>query len=90
VYHLSVLNEKAATLTPTSDPHCLATLKHYRSLIPMAQEARAPIFALTPAQGAIGSHAVAVHEAYGDFQGLAGRILSKISEQSELLPAPAG
>lgn len=88
VYHQSVLGETgSAALTPAADPHCLATLKHYRSLIPMAQEARTPIFALTTAQGAIGSHAVAVHEAYDDFQGLAGRILSKIAEQPELLPA---
>jgi cellulose biosynthesis protein BcsQ len=88
VYHQSVLGEPgAAALTPAADPHCLATLKHYRSLIPMAQEARRPIFALTPADGAIGSHALAVHEAFGDFKALADRILLKIAQQLELLPA---
>ena len=43
--------------SPASDTNCLATIKHYRSLIPMAQESRKPIFNLTSADGAIGSHA---------------------------------
>ncbi len=87
VYHQSVLGEPPGeSLTPACDSHCLATLKHYRSLIPMAQEARTPIFALTPAQGAIGSHAVAVQEAYGDFQTLAERILSRMAPKAEPLP----
>ena len=34
---------------PDNDVHCLATVKHYRSLVAMAQEARKPIFALTSA-----------------------------------------
>jgi chromosome partitioning protein len=59
-------------------PHCLARLKHYRSLIPMAQEARKPIFKLTPADGAIGSHAYAVRDAYADFKRLAEAIMRAI------------
>ena len=39
---------------------CIARLKHYRSLVPMAQEAHKPIFHLTTADGAIGNHAQAV------------------------------
>ena len=27
-----------------NDPYCLATLKHYRSLMPLAMEARKPCF----------------------------------------------
>lgn len=79
VYHQSVLGENGGASVPASDPHCLATLKHYRSLVPMAQEARKPIFKLTPADGAIGNHAVAVQEAFGDFQSLAERILARIA-----------
>jgi chromosome partitioning protein len=45
-------------------------LKHYRSLIPMGQEARKPIFQLTPADGAIGGHAQAVTEAGNDLKAL--------------------
>ena len=60
--------------TIQDDPHKLALLKHYRSLIPMAQEARKPVFHLKPADGAIGAHFQAVREAYKDFKALAQRI----------------
>ncbi len=60
------------------DPECLALLRHYKSLIPMAQEARKPVFLLRSADGAIGSHATSVTEAYKDFRTLAKKILKKI------------
>ena len=64
---------------PTEDPeHALATVKHYRSLVPMAQEARKPIFHLTPADGAIGSHAAATNDARQDFLALAQKIIERI------------
>lgn len=63
---------------PEGDPDCLATVRHFRSLIPMAQEARKPIFALKPADGAIGSHAAATQKAYGDFRDLAERIVERV------------
>lgn len=64
---------------PTEDPeHALATVKHYRSLVPMAQEARKPIFHLTPADGAIGSHAAATNDARQDFRALAQKIIERI------------
>lgn len=56
------------------DPHCLAQLKHYRSLMPMAMEAGKPIFHLKPADGAIGAHASAVALCEGDFRQLARRL----------------
>ena len=61
-----------------SDASCLAQLKHYRSLVPMAQEVRKPIFQLTSADGAIGSHSYAVTEAKAQFEDLAQRILARI------------
>lgn len=64
-------------LKPGDDPNCLATLKHYRSLVPMAQEHRKPIFSLTVADGAIGNHYLAVKEAYRDFSVLAGKVLER-------------
>jgi hypothetical protein len=51
----------------TKDPYCLALLKHYRSLMPLAQEACKPMFHLKPADGAIGAHIQAVQGAYHDF-----------------------
>ena len=45
------------------------TLRNYRSLMPMAQEARKPMFDLSPADGAIGSHAQ-LAEAIAEASGL--------------------
>ncbi len=72
VYREEVL-DKPTQDSPSvaDDPHCLALLKPYRSLMPMAQEARKPIFHLKPADGAIGSHYNAVQQVYGDFRQLA-------------------
>ncbi len=80
VYRTSVLDEPAppSSLLTADDAHCLATLKHYRSLVPMGQEARKPIFHLTVADGAIGNHALAVKEAYSDFKRLATKVLSHL------------
>lgn len=65
--------------TPALDKvHALATVKHFRSLVPMAQEARKPIFHLTTADGAIGSHAAAANDARRDFQRLAKRIVQMV------------
>lgn len=77
-YHNYLLGLKTTANTPSEDPDCLATLKHYRSLIPMAQEARKPIFELTSADGAIGAHAQAVADARGDFRELAKKMLEKM------------
>jgi cellulose biosynthesis protein BcsQ len=72
-YREAVLGEKTAraAITIDQDLHCLATLKHYRSLMPLAQEARKPMFFLKAADGAIGSHAKAVQDCYRDFRALA-------------------
>lgn len=78
VYHESVLQNSTTAANPSEDSDCLATMRHYRSLIPMGQEARKPIFHLTPADGAIGSHAQAVKEARNDFQRLAEILLERM------------
>lgn len=62
-----------------SDENCLAQLKDYRSLMPMAQEARKPMFLLKPSDGAIGGHQGAVRQCYEDFETLAKLIGEKIS-----------
>ena len=81
-YAKNLLNQNNGPFpaSPAEDPHCLATVKHYRSLVPMAQESRKPIFDLTPSDGAIGSHAAAVRDAYRDFK----RLSSQIIETAEL------
>lgn len=72
-------NEGPYTRTPAEDKeNALATVKHYRSLVPMAQEARKPIFHLTPADGAIGAHAAAARDAHKDFKILTEKIVKRI------------
>lgn len=70
VYREAVLGEGAQPTLPGED-HCLGTLRNYRSLMPMAQEARKPMFDLSPADGAIGSHAQLVRVCERDFRNLA-------------------
>jgi len=75
VYRSDVLRESGGeNILVKSDPYCLSLLKHYRSLMPMAQEARKPLFHLKPADGAIGTHFKAVQEGYKDFENLAREI----------------
>jgi hypothetical protein len=77
-YREAVLGEKVdRVIEIEKDPHCLARLKHYRSLMPMAQEVRKPMFFLKPADGIIGSHVAAVNEVYADFQILAMRLAER-------------
>jgi cellulose biosynthesis protein BcsQ len=76
-YRQSVLgNPTQETLAMADDPYCLMLLKHYCSLMTMAQEARKPMFHLKPADGAMGSHSQAALAAYLDFKSLALKILT--------------
>lgn len=70
------------TDTTTDDPNCLGLLKHYRSLMPMAMEARKPIFKLKPSDGAIGAHTYSVKDCGEDFRKLGTRVLEAL-EQSK-------
>jgi hypothetical protein len=77
-YREAVLEEETkGRIGILKDPHCIATLKHYRSLMPMAQEARKPMFSLKPADGALGSHVQAVQSCHRDFRKLAGEIAKR-------------
>jgi len=70
-----VLQEEANPgLTIDNDPHCIAKLRDYRSLMPLAQEARKPMFFLKPADGALGAHSYAVTECHKDFSNVARKI----------------
>lgn len=88
VYRTSVLNIAASSVSLDTDEYCLARLKHYRSLVPMAQEVRKPIFELTAADGAIGSHSYAVAEAQKHFRILARKIIDRIEREAWLQTEP--
>jgi chromosome partitioning protein len=78
-YRRAVLDETSPELSVTieNDPNALATLKNFRSLMPLAREARKPMFFLKPADGALGGHSAAVHDCYVVFERLARRIAEK-------------
>lgn len=67
-------SEPDPNVTIDTDPNCIAKLKDYRSLMPLAQEARKPMFFLKPADGALGAHSYAVADAYQDFKSVADKI----------------
>ena len=72
VYREAVLDDAAGVpMDVKNDSNCLAALKHFRSLISLAQEARKPMFFLKAADGALGGHAKAVQECYKDVRDLA-------------------
>jgi cellulose biosynthesis protein BcsQ len=79
VYRNSVLDEDTTSVSVEEDPYCLAQLKHYRSLMPMAHESGKPVFALKPADGAFGGHQQAVAASRKDFAALAQRILNDLA-----------
>lgn len=82
-YSASVLGlqPKSGPSDPLADENAIATVKHYRSLVPLAQDARKPIFALAPADGAIGSHAAAARDAFHDFEQLTKEILRRVKHE---------
>lgn len=65
-------------LTVAADPHCLASLKNYRSLMPLSQDALKPMFMLKPADGALGGHMNAVRDCYEHFRQLALTIVERL------------
>jgi len=78
-YAKAVLDQQPDSgLTIDRDPNCIAKLKDYRSLMPLAQEVRKPMFFLKPADGALGAHTYAVHDAYKDFKAVAARIAANV------------
>lgn len=77
-YLREILGSQGRLAVAEPDPNCLAMIKHFKSLMPMAQEVRKPMFHLTAADGAIGSHASAVTSCRTQFQALCERIRREI------------
>jgi hypothetical protein len=79
VYRQDVLGQSSPVdVSIGDDENALASLKHYRTLMPLAQEARKPIFNLTAADGASGAHFTSAKRTFGDFEGLARNLAGKI------------
>jgi cellulose biosynthesis protein BcsQ len=68
---LGCVPDGAGTAATAADPNQIHRIKHYRSLMPMAMEARKPMFDLKPSDGAIGAHQTNVQQCREDFRQLA-------------------
>lgn len=62
------------------DSYEIATLKNYQSLMPLAHDARKPMFDLRSADGALGSTQALVHRCLHDFQSLSERLLERLAD----------
>lgn len=76
-YHRSVLRDETSPRATDQDPWCLGIMRNYQSLMPLALDARKPIFHLRPADGAIGAHMDAVQRCRADFEHLSQAILTR-------------
>lgn len=81
-YHKSLLASSAVPKSTDKDPYCLAVMRHYQSLMPLAQDAQKPMFDLKPADGAIGAHTKSVTRCRQDFTNLANLIVERLAAAS--------
>jgi cellulose biosynthesis protein BcsQ len=85
VYATYVLRQEASVENTEIDPNRIGFIKNYQSLMPLAEDARKPIFKLTPADGAIGAHAVAVSKCYADFEQLTKEIIRRSGDDGDAM-----
>ena len=79
-YRESVLQEaNPEEKTIDTDEHLLVHLKDYSSLMPLAQEAKKPMFMLKPADGVIRAQNKAVIDCYKDFDSIAKKIMQRVN-----------
>lgn len=76
VYAEAVLGKHGVSSDNRS--HEIATLRNYQSLMPLAHDARKPMFDLKPNDGAIGATSDFVHRCYEDFQALALEVAARL------------
>lgn len=82
-YRESVLGQ-SSPIGAVPDSNQIQPIKHYRSLMPMAMEARKPMFSLTSADGAIGAHQNNVRQCYYDFASLVQSIADRAGVTPEV------
>ena len=79
-YYEVVIHRNNPPVQVEEDSECLAMLKNYRSLMPLAQEAHKPMFLLKASDGALGSHSYAVQGCYEDFKNLVSKITNRLDQ----------
>ncbi len=70
--------------TPSAEAeHEIATIRNYRSLMPLAHDARKPMFDLRAADGALGSTQTFVQTCYRDFKDLVAKIDARLVQTAD-------
>jgi cellulose biosynthesis protein BcsQ len=85
VYATAVLGESGAA----GGDHEIGTVRNFRSLMPLARDARKPMFDLRAADGAIGSTQRFVQVCLTEFRGLATEVLRRVDLASDVTPDDA-
>ena len=81
-FHSNVLGEdQPECVNMEEDPYCISTLKHFASLVPIAQTARKPMFDLKQADGISGGHLAAVKRCWDEFDRLTAEIRDRLANQ---------
>ena len=78
VYHQQLVRDGRTPTSTDADPYCLGIMRHYQSLMPLAQDAQKPMFMLKPADGAIGAHTQAVGRCRSEFEAVAKAIGQRV------------
>jgi chromosome partitioning protein len=74
-----VLDQRVdTTLTVEDDPLCLASIRHFASLVPIAQQARKPMFDLKQSDGIGGGQIQSVARCRREFEALVGKLFDRI------------
>ncbi|GAA3731225.1 ParA family protein [Salinactinospora qingdaonensis] len=76
VYDKFVLGNEPPSAKPT---HEIATIRNYRSLMPLAHDARKPMFELRPADGAMGSTQAYVQTCRSEFEDLTRKVDARLA-----------
>lgn len=75
-FHEWVLEDPDVAIDNATDPYQLASVRNYRSLMPLAEDARKPMFDLRAGDGALGSTGRLVQTCYREFRDLAERVMN--------------
>lgn len=79
-FHGAMLHDDERPTSTDDDPWCVGIMRHYQSLMPLAQDVQKPMFQLKPADGAIGSHMDAVRRCRENFAMLARQVMARAQQ----------
>ncbi|NOY27084.1 MAG: ParA family protein [Oligoflexia bacterium] len=78
LYHEQLVRDGITPSSTDQDPYCLGIIRHYQSLMLLAQDAQKPMFMLKPADGAIGAYTQAVARCRDEFRKAAETVAGRV------------